>query len=123
MTRRIQIATAGSAHNSDYGAVILSRSVPVLKIVLTGIPGPRPETPVVSYVPGGSERSVLRPRRSVLRMSPRTGPRRPTVTFRLAEDAIAFIAARAAEEGIQRSEMIRKMLTYAARHMPKGWKP
>lgn len=56
-------------------------------------------------------------------MSPRSGPRRPTFTFRLAEEALRFIATRATEEGIQRSEMIRRMLAYAARHMPKGWKP
>ena len=55
---------------------------------------------------------------------PRPGPRRPLVAIRLSEQGIAHIDQRAAEEaeGI-RSEMIRRMLAYAAQHMPKGWQP
>ena len=64
---------------------------------------------------------------------PRTGPRRPTVSIRLAETGTggsADIDRRALEEGLtirggepNRSEMARVMLVYAAQHMPKGWRP
>jgi hypothetical protein len=61
---------------------------------------------------------------------PRTGPRRPNVVARLGDDETAHIDARAADEGLlkgngepNRSEMIRRMLAYAAATMPKGWKP
>ena len=55
---------------------------------------------------------------------PRPGPRRPLVAIRLSESGIAHIDQRAAAEadGV-RSEMIRRMLAYAALHMPKGWRP
>ena len=55
---------------------------------------------------------------------PRPGPRRPLVALRLSEQDIEHIDQRAAQEcdGV-RSEMIRRMLTYAAQHIPKGWKP
>lgn len=103
-------------HKRDYGVFGSSRSVLALKIVLAGFPGLRPRTPVVSYVSGALERSVLR-------MSPRTGPRRPTVTFRIADAGIRRLEERAAAEGVQRSELLRIMLAYADRHMPKGWRP
>lgn len=55
---------------------------------------------------------------------PRTGPRRPLVAFKLHQDDIDHIDQRAAEEaGGVRSEMIRRMVAYAQRHMPQGWKP
>jgi len=55
---------------------------------------------------------------------PRPGPRRPLVAIRLSEQGIAHIDQRAKDEadGV-RSEMIRRMLAYAAQHMPKGWQP
>lgn len=108
-------------HNRSSGVVILPRYVVVPKIILAGFPGPRPETGLVSYVLRGGGRSVLRPQRSVLRMSPRPGPRRPTLTFRLTPEAIHRIDLLAEAENVQRSEMLRRMLAYAARHMPKGW--
>lgn len=54
---------------------------------------------------------------------PRPGPRRPTVLVRLAQEGIDWIDQRAADERVNRSEMIRLMLTYAQRHIPKGWRP
>jgi hypothetical protein len=54
-------------------------------------------------------------------MSPRPGPRRPPVMFRLSKEAQADIEARAAAQGINRSEMIRRMLAYASKHMPEDW--
>jgi len=55
---------------------------------------------------------------------PRPGPRRPLVAIRLSERGIAHIDQRAKEETDgSRSEMMRRMLAYAAGRMPKGWKP
>lgn len=61
---------------------------------------------------------------------PRPGPRRPAVVIKLAQAGIDHIDQRAAVEvplrgnGVpNRSEMVRRMLAYAAVHMPKGWKP
>lgn len=54
---------------------------------------------------------------------PRPGPRRPLIAIRISEEGRAHIDKRAAEEGINRSEMIRRLLAYAASKMPKGWKP
>ncbi len=54
---------------------------------------------------------------------PRPGPRRPLVALRLSEDGVKRIDARASEAGVNRSEMIRAMLAYADRHLPKDWKP
>lgn len=56
-------------------------------------------------------------------MSPRPGPARPTVTFRISGAGIAAIEARAGAEDVDRSEMIRRLLAYAVWKMPKGWKP
>lgn len=111
-----RLVTVGGAHNSDYGSVISPHLAWITKIILTGFPGPRPRNPVVSYVLGALGRSVLR-------MSPRTGPRRPTVTFRIADAGIRRLEERAAAEGVQRSELLRIMLAYADRNMPKGWRP
>ena len=54
---------------------------------------------------------------------PRPGPRRPQVAIRLSEAGVEHIDQRAAEQGVNRSEMIRRMLAYASAKMPKGWKP
>jgi hypothetical protein len=54
---------------------------------------------------------------------PRAGPRRPLVAIKLAQDGIDWIDQRAAEQGTNRSEMIRLMLAYAQRTMPKDWRP
>jgi hypothetical protein len=43
---------------------------------------------------------------------PRPGPRRPLVAIKLAQDGIDWIDQRAAEQGTNRSEMIRLMLWY-----------
>ncbi len=57
-------------------------------------------------------------------MSPRPGPRRPLVAIKLSQSGIEHIDQRAEVEADgNRSEMIRRMLAYAAAHMPKGWKP
>ncbi len=53
---------------------------------------------------------------------PRPGPRRPLVAIKLAQDGIDWIDQRATTEDVNRSEMIRRMLAYAQRNMPKGWK-
>ena len=50
-------------------------------------------------------------------------PSRPTVTFRIKRPGIDALDARAVEESVERSELIRRLLAYALRHMPKGWKP
>jgi predicted DNA binding CopG/RHH family protein len=54
---------------------------------------------------------------------PRPGPRRPLVAIRLSEQDIAAIDQRATEAGVTRSEMMRRMLAYAAAHMPAKRKP
>ena len=54
---------------------------------------------------------------------PRPGPRRPLVAIRLSKQGIDHIDQRAAEQGVNRSEMIRRMLAYASAKMPKGWTP
>ncbi len=52
---------------------------------------------------------------------PRPGPRRPPVVVRLSPAGIAKVDELAAEAGVNRSEMIRRLLRYATTHMPKGW--
>ena len=61
---------------------------------------------------------------------PRPGPPRKLVAVKLSTDGIERIDKRAADEcplirngEPNRSEMIRRMLAYAERHMPKGWQP
>lgn len=54
---------------------------------------------------------------------PRPGPRRHLVALRLGDEVTATIDQRAEEEGVNRSEMIRLALAYAAARMPKGWRP
>jgi hypothetical protein len=61
---------------------------------------------------------------------PRTGPRRELVAVRMLPAAIEVLDQRAEDEGLydergnpNRSELIRVMLSYAQRHMPKGWRP
>lgn len=48
---------------------------------------------------------------------------RPTVTFRITQAGIGALDARAGEESVERSELIRRLLAYAMWKMPKGWKP
>lgn len=45
------------------------------------------------------------------------------LSVRVAEAGIEAIKKRAETEGVDRSELLRRMLAYAARNMPKGWKP
>lgn len=56
-------------------------------------------------------------------MSPRPGPRRPAIAVRLSAAGLAHVDQLAKTSGVTRSEMIRRMLAYAATRMPKGWKP
>jgi len=51
------------------------------------------------------------------------GPVRPQVAVRLSETDREHIDNRAADRGVKRSEMVRLMLTYATRNMPKDWTP
>lgn len=44
---------------------------------------------------------------------PRPGPRRPLVCVRMSEDDIALIDAYAEREGVNRSEMIRRLVIQA----------
>lgn len=60
----------------------------------------------------------------------RTGERREIVAHRLSAEGRAWLDQRALEEDLtirggepNRSEMIRIALAYAAKHMPKGWRP
>ncbi len=50
---------------------------------------------------------------------PRPGPRRPLVALRLAEDEIARVDEVAQQLEVNRSEAIRRMIAYAAEHMPR----
>lgn len=54
---------------------------------------------------------------------PRPGPRRPYVALRLSQDDLDWIDAEAERKGVNRSEMMRVMLAYAERTMPKDWTP
>jgi hypothetical protein len=54
-------------------------------------------------------------------VSQRAGRRKLDV--RVSWAAVDLIDERAAVDGIDRSDMIRRMLAYAARHMPRGWAP
>ena len=56
-------------------------------------------------------------------MSPRPGPARPVITMRLTQTGVDALNTRAREEHTTRSELIRRMLAYATRKMPRGWKP
>lgn len=48
---------------------------------------------------------------------------RVTISVRITRAAAEAVDALAAAEDRGRSDMVRRMLTYAARNMPKGWKP
>jgi len=54
---------------------------------------------------------------------PRPGPRRPLVAIRLSDEGIAHVDKLAEEQGVNRSEMIRRMVAFASAKMPKGWAP
>jgi len=45
------------------------------------------------------------------------------VWVRLLPEAIASLDERATAEGVRRSELLRRMLTYAEQKMPGGWVP
>lgn len=49
-------------------------------------------------------------------------PPRTLIALRVSPAAVKHIDSLADREGITRSEMIRRMLSYAVKHMPKGWK-
>lgn len=49
--------------------------------------------------------------------------KRVTIAVRITPAAVAVVDQWAEAEDRSRSDMVRRMLTYAARHMPKGWKP
>jgi metal-responsive CopG/Arc/MetJ family transcriptional regulator len=48
---------------------------------------------------------------------------RQSVTVKLAKTGVDRIDQLAAEASVDRSEMIRRLLAYAAARMPKGWTP
>lgn len=52
---------------------------------------------------------------------PRPGPRRPYVAVRLSAEGLAHIDAEAERRGLNRSEMMRLMLSYAEAKMPTNW--
>lgn len=56
-------------------------------------------------------------------MSPRPGPRMDMVWLRLPPAAITDVDKKAKAAGVKRSELLRRMLAYAARTMPQDWKP
>lgn len=62
--------------------------------------------PYTAYVAGGSGEN-----------------KRITIAVRITETAVAWIDATAEVEDRNRSEIIRYMLIYASRNMPKGWRP
>ena len=49
---------------------------------------------------------------------PRPGPRRPYVALRLDAAALAWVDEQAAARGLNRSQMLRLMLSYAQERMP-----
>lgn len=48
---------------------------------------------------------------------------RVTIAVRVTQAAADAVDAYAEAEDRTRSEIVRRMLTYASRTMPKGWKP
>jgi len=46
-----------------------------------------------------------------------------SVTFRITPDARSWITGRARERDITDGAMLRRMLTYAAAHMPDDYRP
>lgn len=58
---------------------------------------------------------------------PRTGPRRVPITVKLSQTGLDHVDQRAGKEipgerpNGKRSEMIRRLLSYAVTHMPEGW--
>lgn len=66
-------------------------------------------------------RTVERPYRAAGQPVSRSGRRKLDV--RVSWGAVDLIDQRAADAEVDRSEMVRRMLAYAARNMPKGWKP
>lgn len=56
-------------------------------------------------------------------MSPRPPSDRQPITVRLSQQGIRAIDERAQTAGVDRSEMIRQLLSYAAQHMPAARRP
>ena len=56
-------------------------------------------------------------------MAVETKEPRVTVAVRISPAGLKDVDKRAEEEDRTRSEMIRRMFTYASRYMPKGWTP
>lgn len=54
---------------------------------------------------------------------PRPGPRRPIVNVRISQAGIDRVDGLAKEADVNRSEMIRRLLAYGVRHMPRDWRP
>jgi predicted DNA binding CopG/RHH family protein len=50
---------------------------------------------------------------------PRPGPRRPYVALRLDAAALTWVDEQAAARGLNRSQMLRLMLSYAQEQMPE----
>ena len=48
---------------------------------------------------------------------------RVTIAVRISPSGLRAVDQRTEEEDRSRSEMVRRMLAYAAQKMPKGWKP
>lgn len=48
---------------------------------------------------------------------------RQSVTVKLAKAGVDHIDQLATEAGVDRSEMIRRLLAFAVSRMPKGWTP
>ncbi|TDP33175.1 hypothetical protein DFR75_105413 [Nocardia ignorata] len=61
---------------------------------------------------------------------PRSGPRRPIIGLRMADEQIEALDERAVAEDLltkagepNRSELLRIMIEYAKERMPDGWRP
>lgn len=48
---------------------------------------------------------------------------RVMLTARISEAGAGRIKEMAEADSVERSEMVRRMLAYAVRNMPRGWKP
>ncbi len=56
---------------------------------------------------------------------PRPGPRKPQVAVRLSQHGLDYLAERAAEEGLTRSDLLRALIkeATAARIQSRRWPP
>lgn len=53
---------------------------------------------------------------------PRPGPRKPSVTLRMAQSGLDYLDLVAAEDGCTRSDVVTAMLRYAREHEAR-WRP